>query len=406
MKKFSVLLILSILAAILITGCNYASAPSVEPSAEAAVENSAPVTEQEPGETANIENLAPVTKPADTSEPPVTEPVGEGASSPSMPPAQPENEPPAQQEPTTEDELCGYPLAQPVTTAFEMYMQYYDEKGNIIEIPQILDDSPTAEAINRELREIGDEYYREYIDGFVGNHTCQVIAYPCETEEYLSIVLVEKELPEDRDNDGDVESWVYDRKTQAQLMVDVGFDPETIEAAMTPGMKFDEIEDIEYRHVDNGNGEYYITVEYSIDGREYEGLFIMRDGRLTQYLGGPIMPSYAVANFAEPLWAQWEENHNRLYDTFVSDEELSQVGDKMKELAIKHLDLLLEPEQLKAVYLGTGDMEGDNGIEPSLIFQIVTVDERNSYGIFHYGEESGGYYAAQVVTGEPGRIDQ
>lgn len=399
MRKISVLLVLTILTALLMTGCNQASAPSQEPSTVVSAESSAPVSEPASNETPSESAPEAENQPSVSEKPSVTEPEqsGEGASSPSQPPAEVEI--------PSEDELCGYPLAQPVTTAFEMYMQYYDEKGNIIEIPQILDDSPTAEAINRELREIGDEYYREYIDGFVGNHTCQVIAYPCETEEYLSIVLVEKELPEDRDNDGDVESWVYDRKTQAQLMVDVGFDPETIEAAMTPGMKFDEIEDIEYRHVDNGNGEYYITVEYSIDGREYEGLFIMRDGRLTQYLGGPIMPSYAVANFAEPLWARWEENHNRLYDTFVTDEELTEIGDRMKELAIKHLNLTLKPEQMKAVYMGTGDMQCEDCIEPSLIYQIVTVDEKNSYGIFHYGTESGTYYGSSTVSGEIGRIE-
>ena len=385
MRKISVLLIIAILAAMLITGCNKASAPAPSTAPEVSESAGAPVSEPATNDMPAVDAPEAENQPAVSEQPSVTEPEqgGEGASSPSMAPAEQEN--------TTDDGLCGYPLAEPVTTAFEMYMQHYFENGSIIEIPQILDDSPTAEDINRELREIGDEYYREYSD-YIGTRRCEVIAYPCETEDYLCIVLVERELPEDNDSDGEVESWVYDKKTKMQLVVDVTIDPETIKAAMTPGMVFEEIEDIEYRYAPNGHDEYYITVEYSIDGEEYDGLFVLSGNRVTKYTEGSLVPSYAVANFAEPLWARWEENHNGLYDTSASDEKIAEVGEKLKELAVIENDLVLRPEDLEAEFLYTGDFNGNKG--EHLIYYIYT--EKGtfaSYGLFAYDIEADSYCA-------------
>ena len=395
MRKISVLLIIAILVSMLITGCNKTTAPVPSPAPEVSESAGAPESESETNETPAVDAPEAETLPAITAEPPANEPesAGEGASSPSKAPV--EEEIPA------DDGLCGYPLAQPVTTAFEMYMQHYLENGSIIEIPQILDDSPTAESINRELREIGEEYYKQY-SHYNGTRRCEVIAYPCETEDYLCIVLVERELPDD-DSYGDVESWVYEKKTQSQLMIDVAFDPETIKAALQPGMEFREIEDIEYRHVDNGHGEYYITVEYEIDGEEFEDLFIMRDGQLRQHTEGPIIPSYAVAVFAEPLWAQWEENHNYMYDTTVPDEKIAEVGDRIVTLAIREQNILLDETEVEARFVCTGDCLG---YKNCLIYQVYT--ENNvftNFGNYFYVIDEDAYYGPVTNREDTKRIE-
>ncbi len=288
-----------------------------------------------------------------------------------------------------------------LTDAFEMYMQYYFENGSIIEIPQIVDSSPTADDINQELRSIGDEYYAKYSD-YIGTASCQVVAYPCETEEYLSIVLTCRELPEEN-SFGTVRSWIYDKSTQSQLVFDLAVDPETIEEAMTSAMEFHSISNIESRATPTGQ-ELYIMVRYSISGDEYEDLFVMRNGQVSQYIEGSLVPSNAVADFTGPLWAKWDENNNGMYDTAVDSDTINSVGDKIISLGKRQLDLTLEESQLTARYRGTYDLIGHKNCL-TYVLEYQGADSYTQFGVFFYCQDEDAYYGPLNTIDDTDRIE-
>ena len=95
------------------------------------------------------------------------------------------------------------PAAQPAPSPAQsqahivMDTQYYDDRGSILEIPQIAGDgSEAAQAVNAALLE-RKAVYQSYIDDHTLNGAtwCEVTAYPITTDRYLNIALLENTFP-------------------------------------------------------------------------------------------------------------------------------------------------------------------------------------------------------------------
>ena len=110
------------------------------------------------------------------------------------------------------------------TAYIVMDTQYYDDRGSVLEIPQIAgDDSPDAQAINDALLE-RKAAYQIYMDAPYQSGTwCEVTAYPVTTERYLNLALLENIYP-NYGTDGDLYAWVYDRQERRSVTVEEGAD--------------------------------------------------------------------------------------------------------------------------------------------------------------------------------------
>ena len=93
-----------------------------------------------------------------------------------------------------------------------MDTQYYDDRGSILEIPQITGDrSEAAQAINAALL-ARKAVYQTYVDDpYRDASWCEVTAWPTTTDRYLNLALVENVYPT-YGSDGTLFSWVYDKK--------------------------------------------------------------------------------------------------------------------------------------------------------------------------------------------------
>ena len=102
-----------------------------------------------------------------------------------------------------------------------------------IEVPQIMGSkTKEAQAINAEIKELSQTMQDTYMtEEYMW---CEITALPTETERYLNLTLLLKELP-DYGIRSQVMSWVYDKENGSQVTMDdalamAGTDSETITA--------------------------------------------------------------------------------------------------------------------------------------------------------------------------------
>lgn len=215
------------------------------------------------------------------------------------------------------------PLARVV-----MDTQYYDDRGNILEIPQIAgDDSPDARAINDALLARKD-VYQTYMDDPCQNGTwCEVTAYPVTTERYLNLALLENVFPT-YGTDGDLYAWVYDRREGRSVPVQEALDlagvtedalRDAVAEALASGdmpLPLDE-DSFSIRGFRIGEGDvvtFYLQGA-NVDGAEgmdpWLGLYTWSEGELHRFQEtystevDTFVPAGLVDVMDPPLWCQW-----------------------------------------------------------------------------------------------------
>ena len=214
------------------------------------------------------------------------------------------------------------------TAHIVMDTQYYDDRGSVLEIPQIAgDDSPDAQAINAALLE-RKAAYRIYMDDpFQSGTWCEVAAFPVTTERYLNLALLENVYPS-YGTDGDLYAWAYDRQESRSVTVE--------EALDLAGTTEDTLRDAVAEHL--ASGELSLPLDEAsfsirgfrigaeddvtfylqganVDGAEgmdpWLGLYTWNQGSLHRYQEtissdvDTFVPAELVDVMDPPLWCQW-----------------------------------------------------------------------------------------------------
>ena len=225
---------------------------------------------------------------------------------------------------------------RPAEPTLVMATQYYDSYANYLEIPMLAlpagEENEAVEAINAGLARLGEKY--EYLNINEGPSQ-QCILYPSTTDRYLNLVLFE--YPGSSGTDGDIQTWVYDKKegTQvtgeealaladtslealsSQLEETIANDPEDSRGLYpdTP----DPIVLLGFRIKADGRPVFYLSAY--VDGRELENggyyewarLYEWDEGEFSRYscmvFGSaeqyPLVPAEETDQLDPPLWNQW-----------------------------------------------------------------------------------------------------
>lgn len=214
------------------------------------------------------------------------------------------------------------------TAHIVMDTQYYDDRGSILEIPQIAgDDSPDAQAINAALLERKAVYQVYMDDPYQSGTWCEVAAFPVTTERYLNLALLENVYP-NYGTDGDLYAWVYDRQTHRSVTVEEALDlADTTEAALRDAvaealasgelplpLDEDSFSIRGFRIGEEDDVTFYLQGA-NVDGAEgmdpWLGLYTWNQGTLHRYQEtisagvGTFIPAQAVDVLDPPLWCQW-----------------------------------------------------------------------------------------------------
>lgn len=214
------------------------------------------------------------------------------------------------------------------TAYIVMDTQYYDDRGSVLEIPQIAgDDSPDAQAINDALLE-RKAAYQIYMDAPYQSGTwCEVAAFPVTTERYLNLALLENVYP-CYGTDGDLYAWVYDRQEGRSVTVEEALDmanttEDTLRDAVAEHLASGELSlpldeasfSIQgFRIGEEGDVTFYLQGA-NVDGAEgmdaWLGLYTWNQGTLHRYQEtystnvDTFVPAKAVDVMDPPLWCQW-----------------------------------------------------------------------------------------------------
>lgn len=209
-----------------------------------------------------------------------------------------------------------------------MDTQYYDDRGSILEIPQIAgDDSPNAQAINTALLE-RKAAYQIYMDQPYQSGTwCEVAAFPVTTERYLNLALLENVYP-CYGTDGDLYAWVYDRQERRSVTTEEALDlAGTTEDALRDAVAEDlasgdlplplDEDSFSIRGFLIGEGDdvtFYLQGA-NVDGAEgmdpWLGLYTWNDGTIRRFQEtvspdvDTFIPAGSVDVLDPPLWCQW-----------------------------------------------------------------------------------------------------
>ena len=223
--------------------------------------------------------------------------------------------------------------------------QYYDDRGSVLEIPQIAgDDSPDALAINEALL-ARKAQYQGYMDAPYQSGTwCEVTAFPVTTERYLNLALLENVYPS-YGTDGDLYAWVYDRQEGRSVTVEEALDlAGTTEAALREAvaeqlasgelsLPLDEASfSIRgFRIGEEGDVTFYLQGA-NVDGAQgmdpWLGLYTWNQGSLHRYQEtystgvDTFVPAELVDLMDPPLWCQWR-TMGAPADGFVSTRPLA-----------------------------------------------------------------------------------
>jgi hypothetical protein len=215
-----------------------------------------------------------------------------------------------------------------------MDTQYYDILGNVLEIPLIQgDDSPEAQAINREVLAIKAQF-QQGLEDVYEHINSELMAYPTTTERYLNLTLYDP-VVNSSGNDGEIHSWVYDKQegrqvtqedalalaqiSQEELRTGVeelltGEDPaRTLEEFQISGFRIGpEGEVLFYLQADVA--DLYIPGQWDLDG--WRRLYLWSEGALTRfdgsardsdgnYVRAPLLSAELVDETELPLWCRW-----------------------------------------------------------------------------------------------------
>ena len=214
------------------------------------------------------------------------------------------------------------------TAYIVMDTQYYDDRGSILEIPQIAgDDSPDAQAINAALLE-RKAAYQSYMDAPYQSGTwCEVTAFPVTTERYLNLALLENVYP-CYGTDGDLYAWVYDRQERRSVTVEEALDlAGTTEDALRNAvaedlasgdlplpLDEDSFSIRGFRIGEEDDVTFYLQGA-NVDGAQgmdpWLGLYTWNQGTLHRYQEtisagvDTLVPAELVDVMDPPLWCQW-----------------------------------------------------------------------------------------------------
>lgn len=201
------------------------------------------------------------------------------------------------------------------TAHIAMDTQYYDDRGSILEIPQIAgDDSPDAQAINAALLERKAAYQVYMDDPYQSGTWCEVTAYPITTERYLNLALLENIYP-CYGTDGDLYAWVYDRQERRSVTVE--------EALNLAGTTEDALREAVADNLASGE----LPLPLDEDSFSIRGFRIGEDGGVTFYLQGANVdgaqgmdPWLGLYTWNDGTLRRFQETYSTDVDTFVSAE--------------------------------------------------------------------------------------
>lgn len=209
-----------------------------------------------------------------------------------------------------------------------MDTQYYNDRGSILEIPQIAgDESPDAQAINAALLERKAVYQVYMDDPYQSGTWCEVTAYPVTTERYLNLALLENVYP-NYGTDGDLYAWVYDRQEHRSVTIEEALDlagttEDTLREAVADDLASGELplpldEDsfsIRGFRIGEGDDVTFHLQGANVDGAEgmdpWLGLYTWNQGTLHRYQEtissnvDTFVPAEIVDVMDPPLWCQW-----------------------------------------------------------------------------------------------------
>ena len=231
------------------------------------------------------------------------------------------------------------------TAYIVMDTQYYNDRGSVLEIPQIAgDDSPDAQAINAALLERKAAYQIYMDDPYQGGTWCEVAAFPVTTERYLNLILLENVYPS-YGNDGDLHAWVYDRQERRSVTVEealtlAGTTEDALREAVSEALAAGELslpldeDSFSIRGFCIGAEDdvtFYLQGA-NVDGAEgmdaWLGLYTWNQGSLHRYQEtystgvDTFVPAELVDLMDPPLWCQWR-TMGAPADGFVSTRPLA-----------------------------------------------------------------------------------
>ena len=214
------------------------------------------------------------------------------------------------------------------TAYIVMDTQYYDDRGSVLEIPQIAgDNSPDAQAINAALLERKAAYQSYMDDPYQSGTWCEVAAFPVTTERYLNLALLENVYP-CYGTDGDLYAWVYDRQERRSVTVEealtlAGTTEDALREAVSEALAAGELslpldeDSFSIRGFCIGAEDdvtFYLQGA-NVDGAEgmdaWLGLYSWNGGTLRRYREtissdvDTFVPAEAVDPMEPPLWCQW-----------------------------------------------------------------------------------------------------
>ncbi|ALP93040.1 hypothetical protein [Intestinimonas butyriciproducens] len=234
-----------------------------------------------------------------------------------------------------------------------MDTQYYDDRGSILEIPQITGDrSEAAQAINAALL-ARKAVYQTYVDDpYRDESWCEVTAWPTTTDRYLNLALVENVYPT-YGSDGTLFSWVYDKKARREVTREQALElagtteadlREAVAVLLADGelslpLDPDTFEIRGFRIDADGEVTFYLGGA-NRDGAEgmdaWYGLYVWSGGTAARMTGAQPVPSEGLDQREPPLWYQWRETGLGPEGGFVTarmDPEILAGADALRSLA-------------------------------------------------------------------------
>ncbi len=236
--------------------------------------------------------------------------------------------------------LCGNIVScqqRPMEPSLVMETQYYDSYGNYLEIPMLAlpagENNEAVEAINAGLAEQGERY--DYVRYSLGVSS-QCVLYPSTTERYINLVFFEN--TSDYGHDGNVCSWVYDKKegsqvTERDALALAGTTQEELFSALEETIANDPEDPrklIEHPLSAIGIQGFRIRADSKpvfylgavVAGKdlenggyldEWDRLYVWDEGEFSRYscmaFGGveqyPLVPAEETDKLDPPLWCQW-----------------------------------------------------------------------------------------------------
>jgi|GEM_PF-6551893 len=230
------------------------------------------------------------------------------------------------------------------------YQDSTDTKvGCLIEVPQILDSERKAVLeINAELEELAQTMKETYWGDEI--MWCDVTAWPTETEQYISIVLLLREYPS-YGTEGQIMSWVYDKQKGLRLTLDDALamadtDMDRVKADIGRWcdqndfvMTETDLTCFAFRMTADGNPQFMtgavIVQEGLVDEIDpWASFFTWTDGEVVWTSSAPFDPAEVVGSFSNFLFCQTYESMNQ-YDgdpEHISEWEAMELFEEIYEI--------------------------------------------------------------------------